>query len=128
VLAQNGSNLTSFVDQDEVVIIGIIDSIDDHGFIIVSGSETFFVGIPLNFDKSVLELAIGSEVTVTGYIVESSMMNLTSYPTLHATSINGVVIDHNSQMQSRSGDCDGNGGMSGHGNKQNGSRNRINQN
>ena len=112
VFAQEGPNTTvTFSEEDEITLTGTISSIDDHGFVMVSGSDTYYVAIPYIFDRSVLELSVGSEVTVTGNIVESPMMDFSSYPTIHSTSINGIVIDHEPQMQSRDGSCGGNGGM-----------------
>jgi hypothetical protein len=115
VIAQNGSNNIDFTNQNEITLTGVIGSVEDHGFTMVVGSDTYFVGMPYLFDKSVLDLTIGSEVTVTGYIVESPMMNFSTYPMFHATSINGVEIDHDAQMQSRSGNCGGNSGMGSNG-------------
>ena len=116
VFAQEGPNTAvTFSEEDELTLTGTISSIDDHGFVMVSGSETYYVVIPYIFDRSVLDLNIGSEVTVIGYIVESPMMDFSSYPTIHSISINGIVIDHVPQMQSRDGSCGGNGGMGGNG-------------
>ena len=116
VFAQEGPNTAvTFSEEDELTLTGTISSIDDHGFVMVSGSETYYVVIPYIFDRSVLDLNIGSEVTLIGYIVESPMMDFSSYPTIHSISINGIVIDYVPQMQSRDGSCGGNGGMGGNG-------------
>ena len=117
VFTQNGSPTTvSFSDEDEVTIVGTLTSIDDHGFTMTTGSETFYVPIPYDVDRSVHNIAIGSEVTVVGYILDSPMMDSSSYTMILSIIINGITIDHNPQMQSRSGDCGGNGGMGGNGN------------
>ena len=111
VFAQNGPS-SDVTYSDEVTLQGTIVSIDeDHGFTMVADSVTYYVGIPYTFDKSLLGLTIGSEVTVTGYLVDSPMNVNSDYTMFHALSINGIVIDHNpqSQTQSRSGDCGGMG-------------------
>lgn len=116
VFAQNGSNTTvAYSEEDEVTLVGTISSIDDRGFTLTADSESYYVPLPYTFDRSLLNLAIGSEVTVIGYIVESPNNTFSSYPLVHATSINGITIDHESQLMTRSRDCDGKGGMGGNG-------------
>ncbi len=116
VYAQSApASSVNFDDYEEVTITGTVSSIDDHGFTMTSGENTYYVPLPYTVDRSVLNLAVGSEVTVTGYVMDSSMNHFSSYPMIHSTSINGIAIEHNPQMQSRSGNCGGNGGMGGMG-------------
>ena len=115
VLAQNGP-ATQATFSDEVTLQGTIVSLDEgHGFTIVADSVTYYVGLPYTFDRIVLDLSVGASVTVTGYIVDSPMLDTATYTMFHATSVNGIIIDHvpQSQSQARSGDC---GGMGGNGN------------
>ncbi len=124
VLAQNGSNTpVSFSNNAEVTIIGTVTSMDDHGFTLTSNSETYYVPIPYDVNRTVLNLNVGSEITIVGYIMNSPMMNFSSYTMIHATSINGIIIDHENQMMNGSGNCGGNGGMGGQGPHGNGMRN-----
>lgn len=123
VFAQNGpTTAISYSDEEEVTIIGTVSSIDDRGFTLTSNSETYYVPIPYDIDRVTLNLNVGSEVTVTGYIMDSTHMNFSSYTMIHATSINGITIDHEPQMMNRSGNCGGNGGMGGQGPRGNGMR------
>ena len=126
VFAQNGTNSTlTLSEEDAVTITGTITSIDDRGFTMESDSGSYDVRLPYSFDRSVLDLQVGSEVTVTGYSVDC--LNF-SNPVLHATSINGITIDYEPQQQNQtrakdgSGDCDGNGRMGGNGQLRGGMR------
>lgn len=95
---------------DEVTLQGTVVSIDeDHGFTMVADGVTYYVGIPYTVDKADLGIVVGSEVTVTGYLVDSPMMDSSSYTMVHATSVNGIVIDHEMQSQDRDGSCGGMG-------------------
>lgn len=102
-----------FSDAEEVTILGTISSVDDRGLTILSGEDSYYVVLPYSFDRSALDLSVGAEVSITGYIMDS--INYGS--AIHATSINGIVIDHASQQQLQarakdgSGDCDGSGSM-----------------
>ncbi len=114
VYAQEGPATTvDFSNLEEVSISGTISSVDDRGLTLVSGEDSYYVVLPYSFDRSALDLNVGAELTVTGYIVDSQMYGLA----IHATSINGIVIDHvpQQQLQARSkdgsGDCDGSGSM-----------------
>ena len=111
VTAQNGSNSGLVTYSDEITLQGTVLSVDeDHGFTMIADSVTYYVGIPYTYDKAALGITVGSDVTVTGYIVTSPMMDSSSYIMFHAETVNGVVIEHNSQNQARSGDCGGMGG------------------
>lgn len=115
VSAQNGSSSAVF-DSDEVTLVGTVISLDeDHGFTMEVDSVTYYVGIPYTVDKADLGIAVGSEVTVTGYLVDSPMIDTSGYTMIHATSVNGIIIDHDMQAQARdrSGDCDGMGSGNG---------------
>ena len=95
---------------DEVTLQGTIQSVDeDHGFTMIVDGVTYYIGIPYTVDRSELGITVGAEATVTGYIVDSPMMDSSSYTMFHATSINGIAIDHDmqSQTRNRSGNCDG---------------------
>ena len=114
VFAQNGTNSTlTLSEEDAITITGTITSIDDRGFTMESDSVSYNVRLPYSFDRSALDLQVGSEVTVTGFSVEC--LNLSS-SVFHATSINGITIDYEPQQQLQtrakdgSGDCGGNGG------------------
>lgn len=110
VTAQYGPN-TSMTYSDEITLQGTVVSVDDnHGFTMIADSVTYFVGIPYTYDNADLGITVGSDVTVTGHIVSSPMMDSSSYVMIHADSVNGIVIEHNPQNQSRSGDCGGMGG------------------
>ena len=113
-VAQYGPS-TSMTYSDEVTLQGTIDSVDeDHGFTMMVDSVTYYIGVPYTVDKAELGITVGSEVTVTGYIVDSPMMSSSDYTMVHATSINGIVIDHDMQAQDRDGNCGGSGGMGNH--------------
>jgi len=107
VFAHSGmSDSSSEPSSNQITIQGTIVTIDSqHGFTMSSGSTTYYIGIPYNFDRNVLNLTIGLNVTVTGYIVDSPMMNMNSYPMFHAEIINGITIEHYSQMGNGSGHC-----------------------
>ena len=118
VVAQNGSG-SSATFSDEISLQGTVQSIDDdHGFTMLVGSDTYFVGNPYTYDTNDLGITVGATVSVTGYIVDSPMMDSSSYIMFHATSVNGITIDHTPQNQAGSGNCGGMGngnGFMGHG-------------
>lgn len=118
-VAQNGPS-SDVTISDEITVQGTVVSVDeDHGFIMEVDSATYYIGIPYTVDKADLGIAVGSQVTVTGYIVDSPMMDSSSYIMIHATSVNGIVIDHEMQSQDRDGSCGGMGPGNGHGPKYN---------
>ena len=113
VLAQGGSSSTTTFS-DEVSLQGTVQSIDDdHGFTMLVGSETYFVGIPYTYNTNDLGITVGATVSVTGYVVDSPMMDSSSYIMFHAISVNGITIDHTPQNQAGSGYCDGMGNGNG---------------
>lgn len=120
VYAQEGPATTvDFSDAEEVTLTGTISSVDDRGLTILSDEESYYIVLPYSFDRSALDLTVGAEVSVTGFLVDSPNYG----SAIHATSINGLVIDRAPQQQLHarakdgSGDCDGsgNGGMGGNG-------------
>ena len=116
VYAQDSPNTTGeFSDLEEVTLSGIISSVDDRGLIILSGEDSYYIVLPYSFDRSAINLNVGTEITVTGYIVDFPMYGLA----IHATNINGIVIDHvqQQQQQLRTDECDGTGDGSGSMNK-----------
>lgn len=118
VSAQNGSSSASIITED-ISLEGTISSIDDHGFVLVTDSGSYYVVLPDATDKDALDLTVGSTASVTGYIVDCLLQDGSDATIVHATSVNGIVIDNNSQYQSQgqskkqnqshSGDCDGSG-------------------
>ena len=117
VVAQNGSG-SNATFSDEISLQGTVQSIDDdHGFTMLVGSDTYFVGIPYIYDTNNLGITVGATVSVSGYIVDSPMMDSSSYIMFHATSVNGITIDHTPQNQAGTGNCGGMGngnGFKGH--------------
>lgn len=98
-VAQNGPS-ADVIFSDEVLLEGTVIAVDDHGFIMVADSETYNISVPKSYDFAELGIAVGSEVTVSGYIAECPNDN-SEYTKIYASSINGIAIDHDMQTQTQ---------------------------
>ena len=120
--AHNGDSTSqsSFVSENEVTLKGIIESIDDDGFILVLESQSVYIHVPHMVNIEEFNLVVNEVVTVTAFPMDVDMHQMmggsqymdfnTELAIYVATSINGIIIDHQTQ-----GQCGGNGSHSGMG-------------
>lgn len=125
-VAQSGPS-ADVTYSDEVTLLGTVESIDDHGFIMIVDSESYYVAIPYTFDKADLGITLGADVSVTGYIADCPN-NDAEYIMFHAISINSIVIDHDMQAQTKSQTRSSDGSSMGSGNGQGNGPNYNNRN
>lgn len=111
--AQDGPS-ADVIFSEEITLQGSIVAVDDQGFTMIADGVTYYVHVPSALDKADLGIIVDSDITVTGSIAECPN-NVTEYTMYRASSINGIVIEHDmqaqiqAQSQDKSGECDGSG-------------------